>query len=324
MITRFASFASCPSGTGSRTWVRGHAWAIVSLAGVFLALLTTVSGCDNTDLVIPSLKPLPIADARVLRNGQAINAQMDGGLAALTFPFTGAPVTVTLDGSHSYSPDGTIVTYRWFSGTLADGGTERTDDAGVLLRWVPPGAPPNWPGDAERPQVSLGEGIWSFVLWVVDSQGAISAPSTIAVTIGMVTNPAVQQCADAVVDTESASCRQCVCMQSDMCRAAVVMTACDQTCWNLVNCVAAKCPDFTAMAAKMDYSCLTSSCSAYVSGSTAATPVAPCFNPCTSECASGSGDGGSGSGDGGSAPGDGGSVPADGAPDATMAGGSDE
>ena len=99
----------------------------------------------------------------------------------------------------------------------------------------------------------------------MDSQGAVSVPSTLTVTVGMVTNPAVQQCADAVVDTESASCRQCVCTQSDMCRAAVVMTACDQTCWNLVNCVAAKCPDFTAMAAKMDYSCLTSSCSAYVS-----------------------------------------------------------
>ncbi len=325
MSSRFASLPSCPSETGSRTRVRGRVWAIVSLAGAFLALLTTVSGCDKTDLVIPPLKQIPIADARVLRNGQSINGQMDGGLAALTFPFTGTPVTVTLDASHSYSPDGTIVTYRWLSGTLApEGGTERPDEGGVLLRWVPPGAPPNWPGDAERPQVSLGEGIWSFELWVVDSQGAISAPSTITVTIGMVTNPAVQQCADAVVDTEPASCRQCVCTQSDMCRAAVIMTACDQTCWNLVNCVAAKCPDFTAMAAKMDYSCLTASCSAYVSGSTAATPVAPCFNACTSECASGSGDGGSAPGDGGSVPGDGGSVSADGGRDATMAGGSDE
>ena len=91
----------------------------------------------------------------------------------------------------------------------------------MLHRWVPPGAPPNWPGDSVSPQVELGEGIWSFTLWVVDNEGAISAPSTITVTVGMVTNPAVQQCADAVVATESASCRQCVCMQGDMCRAAV-------------------------------------------------------------------------------------------------------
>ncbi len=310
MSTRFASLPSCLSETRTRMLVRARAWVVVSLAGVFLALLTNVSGCDNTDIVIPNLKPIPIADARVLRNGQSYNAQMDGGAAELMFPFTGTPVTVTLDGSHSYSPDGTIVAYHWFSGTLApEGGTELPDEGGVLLRWVPPGAPPNWPGDAEQPQVSLGEGIWSFELWVTDSQGAISDPSNITVTVGTVVNPAVQACAAAVVSTEPASCSQCVCNQSDMCRTAVIATACDQTCWNLINCIAAHCPDFTAMAAKMDYSCLTSMCAAYESGSTAATPVAPCFNACTSECTGGSGDGGSAPGDGGSLPGDGGSGP---------------
>jgi hypothetical protein len=311
MSNRFGSLPSCLSETRTRTRGRAPVWAVVSLAGVFLALLTTGSGCDNTDIVIPNLKPSPIADARVLRNGQSFNAQMDGGLAELTFPFTGTPVTVTLDGSHSYSPDGTIVAYHWFSGTLApEGGTELPNEGGVLLRWVPPGAPPNWPGDAEQPQVSLGEGIWSFDLWVVDSQGATSDPSTITVTVGTVVNPAVQACAAAVVSTEPASCSQCVCMQSDACRTAVVATACNQACWNLINCIAAHCPDFTAMAAKMDYSCLTSMCSAYESGSTAATPVAPCFNACTSECTSGSGDGGAAGPDGSS--GDGGAARPDG------------
>jgi hypothetical protein len=313
MSTRFASLPSCPSETRTHTRVRARVWMVVSVVGVFLALLTNVSGCDNTDLVIPNLKPIPTADARVIRNGQSFNAQMDGGLAELTFPFSGTPVTVTLDGSHSSSPDGTIVSYRWLSGTLADGGTERADEGGVLLRWVPPGAAPNWPGDAEQPQVSLGEGIWSFELWVTDSQGATSEPSTITITVGMVVDPAVGMCAAAVVPTEPASCAHCVCMQSDKCRAAVVATACDQTCWNLINCVAAKCPDFAAMAAKSDYSCLTSMCSAYESGSTGATPVTPCFNACTSECM--------GSGDGGSAPGDAASAPEDGGSNDSMAGG---
>jgi hypothetical protein len=281
-------------------------WAVVALAGVFLALLPTAS-CDSTDLIIPDLKPLPTADARVIRNGQSINAQTEGGLAELTFPFSGTPVPITLDGSHSSSPDGTIVAYHWFSGTLApEGGTELPNEGGVLHRAAPPGAPPNWPGDAEQPQVSLGEGIWSFVLWVVDSQGAISEPSTITVTVGMVTNPAVQQCADAVVQTESPSCRQCLCMQGAMCQTAVVATACDQTCWNLVNCIAAHCPNFAAMA-KMnppDYSCLTGNCSAYLAGSTAATPVAPCFNACMSECTGSASDGGSGGGDASTTSGD--------------------
>jgi hypothetical protein len=286
---------------------RARATAGSARAGLGLALLAAVSYCGR-DLDINPTNQSPIADARIIRDGQSIDGQTDGAAAALTFPFTGTPVPITLDGSHSHDPDGTIASYRWFSGTLApDGGTELPGEGGLLHRWVPPGAPTNWPGTSVSPKVDLGEGIWSFTLWVVDNEGAISAPSTITVTVGMVTNPVVQQCADAVVDTEPASCRQCVCMQSDMCRAAVIMSACDQTCWDLVNCVAAKCPDFTAMAAKMDYSCLTSSCSAYVGGSTGATPVAPCFNACTSECTSTTGDGGSTTGDGGSAAGDGGS-----------------
>jgi hypothetical protein len=262
-------------------------------AGLGLALLAAGTQCGK-DLEINSTNQAPIADARIVRDGQSVNGQGDGGAAALTFPFTGTPVAVTLDASHSSDPDGTVASYRWLSGTLApEGGTELPGEGGVMHRWAPAGSPPNWPGDAVRPQVELGEGIWSFTLWVVDNEGAISAPSTITITVGMVTNPVVQQCADAVVDTESASCRQCLCMQGDMCRAAVVATACDQTCWNLVNCVAAHCPDFAAMAAKMDYSCLTASCAAYVSGSTGATPVAPCVNACTAECMSGAGDGGS-------------------------------
>jgi hypothetical protein len=281
-------------------------------AALGFVLLAAVSDCGR-DLSINPTNQIPIADARIIRNGQSTNGSGDGGAALLEFPFTGTPVSVTLDGSHSHDPDGTIASYRWLSGTLApDGGTDLPNEGGVLHRWVPPGEPSNWPGTSVSPQVELGMGAWSFTLWVVDNEGAISAPSTITVTVGMVTTPAVQQCADAVIATEPASCRQCVCSQGTKCAAAVIMSACDQTCWDLVNCVASHCPDFTAMAAKMDYSCLTASCSAYVAGATAATPVGPCFNACPTECMSGSADGGSVPSDGGSVPSDGASVPSDG------------
>jgi hypothetical protein len=262
------------------------------------------------------LNQLPIADARILRNGQSVNGQGDGGAALLTFPFSGTPVSVTLDGSQSHDPDGTITAYLWLSGTPApEGGAELPKEAGVEHRWIPPGAPVNWPGTSVSPKVDLGEGIWSFTLWVTDNEGAISAPSTITITVGMVTNPAVQMCADAVVQTEPESCRQCLCMQGAMCQTAVVATACDQTCWNLVNCIAAHCPNFAAMAKENppDYSCLTGNCSAYLAGSTGATPVAPCFNACMSECTGvTAGDGGSGGGDASTTAGDAGMTASDG------------
>jgi hypothetical protein len=227
-----------------------------------LALVAVASSCREDPLIKPA-NQIPIADARVIRDGMSINERMDGGAAALTYPFTGAPVAITLDGSNSYDTDGTIVTYRWLSGTLpgdagTEGGTPPPNDAGVVHRFTPPGEAATWPGEGMQRQVELGEGIWWFSLWVIDNDGAVSQPDAIKITIGAVVDPVVQQCADHVVSTE--------------------------TCWNLVNCVAANCPDFAAMAAKMDYSCLTANCSAYTGGSGGATPVAPCFNACPNDC----------------------------------------
>ena len=161
------------------------------------------------------------------------------------------------------------------------------------------GRGPRGGSQGARSQLELGQGTWSFSLWVTDNQGAVSQPDTITITVGV--DP-IKQCADNVLSTEPAACSQCLCSQSgtqgDMCRAAVTVDKCDQTCWNLVNCIAAMCPDFQAMAAKMppDYSCVTANCAAYIGGSTGATPVAPCFNACTNECMPGSGDGGGGGG----------------------------
>ncbi|HLK37873.1 MAG TPA: hypothetical protein VKU41_14025 [Polyangiaceae bacterium] len=267
-------------------------------AGILMVLsLEAAFGCRE-DPTVKTANQSPIADARVVRDGQSVSAKMDGGAALLTFDFTGAPVPLTLDASHSYDPDGTITAYRWLSGTLAPDGGTVLPDGGVELRWLPPDAAPDWPGNTAQPQVELGQGIWYFTLWVTDNQGAVSNPDTIKITIGNVVDPVVQQCADAVVSTEPEACRQCLCKQSDMCRAAVVATACDATCWNLVNCIAANCPNFAMMQAMGDYSCVTANCSAYTGGASGATPVAPCFSACTSECAGGPTDGGSSEGGG--------------------------
>jgi hypothetical protein len=277
--------------------------------GAVVMLLGAAFGCRE-DPTIKPLNQLPIADARVIRDGQSVNAKVDGGAALLTFDFTGTPVAITLDASHSHDPDGTITAYRWLSATPAgEGGAELPDEGGVELRWIPPDAAPDWPGTTVQPQIELGQGIWYFTLWVTDNLGAVSNPDTIKISIGNVVDPVVQQCADAVVSTEPEACRQCLCKQSDMCRTAVVATACDTTCWNLVNCIAANCPNFAMMAATGDYSCVTTNCAAYTGGSSGATPVAPCFNACTSQCAgaaSDGGGGGGGTGDGGGMGGDGG------------------
>ena len=82
---------------------------------------------------------------------------------------------MTLDGSASSDVDGKIVNYRWLSGTLVDGGTDRM---------VAEGQPGNWPEDQGKPKVILGEGVWAFTLWVTDDDGAVSVSDSIGVVIG--------------------------------------------------------------------------------------------------------------------------------------------
>src|SRR5262249_22092108 len=147
--------------------------------------------------------------------------------------------------------------------------------------WVPPGSPANWPGNTESPVVDLDKGIWSFSLWVVDDLGAISKPDTIKITVGSVVDPVVQQCADKVISTEPAAVRQCVCADDDMCSMAVTADKCDQSCWDLMKCVAAACPKFVMT---MDVACLTMNCSAFLAGVNGATPAAPCFAMCPNDC----------------------------------------
>jgi hypothetical protein len=159
------------------------------LRSAAVALTVTLSLSCADDPLIEAFNEVPIADAKVLVNGAAMEQTRDGSIAALAFPFTGQPVTVTLDGTSSHDLDGKVVGYRWLSGTrIPDAGIPRPWglDAGVAepyWRWDPAGEDPGWPSDVAAPTVQLGEGTWTFSLWVMDDRGAWSSPDSIRFTI---------------------------------------------------------------------------------------------------------------------------------------------
>jgi hypothetical protein len=195
--------------------------------------------------------------------------------------YAGSPVTVMLNGSASTDDDGVIQTYRWLSGDLAP-------DGGVGDRAVPAGAPANWPDDGMNPSVVLDQGRYRFSLWVTDDEGATSEPDTVEISVG---SDPVQECIAGVVPAVATACTTCMCGLDDMCRAQVVETACDATCWALIQCIGANCPDFAAMAAMADYSCLMANCMAQFTASqggatpAGATPAGACARRCPTECA---------------------------------------
>jgi hypothetical protein len=264
-----------------------------------LALSLAAIGCRNDPLIKPANRQ-PIAVAQVIKDGKPVDGATKDK-AMLTFPSNGQPVAVTLDATASFDPDGSIKSYRWLSGTPAP-------DGGMPPRVAITGLP----STASQPQLMLGEGDWTFDLWVGDNHGLLSDVDTISIHVGALVDP-VQECADKVVTTEPDACRTCLC-QTEKCRPLVTSDACDQTCWDLINCVASHCPNFAMMAMQSppDYSCLTMNCMAYIGGATGATPATPCFVACPDDCAGvpvggmSGGTGGMGGGTGGMGAGTGG------------------
>lgn len=243
----------------------------------FLALAILV-GCVQ-DPLIPNFNAIPVADAKVIsEKGESVDEKSDA--AGLTFAFAGAPVTVTLDGSSSRDANGEIRQYRWLSGTLAP-------DAGASeppARLVGSGQAADWPDDEEKPQVVLGEGMWTFTLWVVDDQGAVSDPDSVRITVGSSAG-AARECVATVLPTIAATCKQCVCEQSDACRQAANQSMCGEDCWGLVRCIRDNCPNF---AMTMDTACVTSNCASFIAnGRTGAAAIGGCVTSCADACASG-------------------------------------
>lgn len=138
------------------------------------ALCMLVSGCRQ-NYVDADNDRLPLAVAQAIdTTGKPVDSTVNGGLGPI-YPFTGEPVEVVLDGSDSSDIDGKIVGYRWLGTDIVDGGAGRK---------LPEGEEPGWPDDTKQPRVLLGEGRWSFSLWVTDDDGAISQPSAIHLIVG--------------------------------------------------------------------------------------------------------------------------------------------
>jgi hypothetical protein len=277
------------------------------VVGLFSLLsLVAASGCDPA-LGVPAGNRPPTADARVLG--------MDGQNAVVDYK--GAPVEITLDGTHSKDPEGPIKVYRWLSGTgkpgrggtagsaaAGRGGTAgsaaagSSGSAGVAAadedggtasgdgnRVVPAGAPEDWPDDVAQPKVTLSEGEYAFVLWVKDEKGVVSQPSTLKVTVRTPLDPAVQACVTKVYPEISSSCKACVCGVNEMCQTTLTTaTVCDATCWGLISCIATKCPGYAAN--PTDTSCLVAMCSDVLGGAAGARMAGPCVTPCAAQCRS--------------------------------------
>jgi hypothetical protein len=244
----------------------------------FMAL-AILAGCVQ-DPLIPTYNALPIADAKVINAmGESIDEKSDA--AGLTFAFDGTPVTITLDASASHDSNGEIRQYRWLSGTLAP-------DAGPAkppARLVGPDQAADWPADEQQPKVELGEGMWTFTLWVIDDQGAVSDPDTVRITVGSSAG-AARECVPTVLPSVGASCKQCLCEQSDACRQAANQSMCGDDCWSLVRCIRDNCPNF---AMTMDTACVTTNCAPFIAnGRTGAAAIGGCVTSCADACASGS------------------------------------
>ena len=269
-------------------------------------LAALCAACSDNPVIPDEPNRRPVADARIRVDGKALDEHVDGGAEALKVPLAAGTdsVEVTLDATKSTDADGKVTTYRWLSATsVPDGGIgalsymmgETVKNAGG--RYVPEselGAAPgarkgvaDWPEDVERPKVELGEGAWSFSLWVTDDDGAISNPDTITILVGEAASgggPEVAACVADVLSTVPEACSTCLC-GIESCRATVVESACNADCWGLIQCIGAMCPDFASMAAMMDFSCVTTNCSAFLAGATAATPAGMCIRMCPAECA---------------------------------------
>jgi hypothetical protein len=267
----------------------------MSFAKLFRAALMTSAllGCvENPNVKTPN--DAPLAKAEIVGSAGAV-VDKKAADDVRTFALNGAAsVEVQLVGDGSTDDHDDIVRYRWLSAASAEPGTRR----------IPEGQAADWPPDEARPKVTLTEGTWMFTLWVEDGEGVVSLPDTITVIAGAPTPPdmgaagaaappdpaAVMMCADQVVDGVARPCAECLC-GIESCRPMVMESGCDATCWALIQCIGANCPDFAAMAATMDYSCLTTNCmaeyTASMGGTTpmGATPAGACARMCPDDCA---------------------------------------
>ncbi len=238
------------------------------------------AGCVNPGYV-DDPNAVPVALARVVGpDGVATTAMV-------TFPFSGQPVAVTLDGAGSTDADGRVASYHWIASNPMMPMEPRMN-----LR-------------VASPQVSLGQGTWTFSLWVTDEKGKVSRPDTVTFVVGTPTAPmggaggasggaggaggaagggalTAEMCVGMMAAAVPMECKACVCA-IDSCRSMVIESACDATCWALLACIGMNCPD--APTSCIPTTCLTQYM-AYTAGPTpaGATPAGACATMCPDAC----------------------------------------
>ena len=132
---------------------------------VFQLTVTDNSGITATDVVKVTVNAAPVNIPPVADAGPDQTVEL--------------PVTVTLDGSASYDPDGSIVKYDWIQISGA-GGVAITNSSA-----------------AKASVYGLEPGVYIFQLTVTDNQGA-SSSATVTITVSATTGTVV---ADAGADT---------------------------------------------------------------------------------------------------------------------------
>ncbi|MDD9935945.1 MAG: hypothetical protein OXT09_20205 [Myxococcales bacterium] len=217
----------------------------ISLAS--LALTCMLAGCLEDDTL--RVNVTPVANA-----GEDQALEPDGDF-----------VTVTLDGSGSSDDDGTIVEYRWLNVQAAD--------AGAVY-----GRGDVDPEDVEKPEVELGRGSHTFVLWVTDDAGDTSAPDRVTVAVG---GDPVMECIDNTVqevkDAISDPCVACACDGGEGCAEAI--PGCEEDCWALIECIAVNCPTDADPT-----NCAIDNCAESLGGATQAQAAGPCLIACPDDC----------------------------------------
>jgi hypothetical protein len=149
---------------------------------------------------LPYSNKLPIAVINVMLGGEMIDVKAP-------IDFSGAPVTITLDGASSTDPDGSVTDYRWMrtdvSGSArraaAGGSAAPPDTAGAGGARAGSGAgagaggsilapPPAFvadPAPGVTSEVVLSEGgKYRFTLWVTDNKGVVGKPTSVTLQVG--------------------------------------------------------------------------------------------------------------------------------------------
>jgi hypothetical protein len=145
-----------------------YAWTLVSTPAGSAAVLSSATvakptfvadkpGSYKAQLIVSNGSQSSPAATVTITSQNAVPLANAGADQNVTLPYGQTVVSVTLDGSASSSPNGSIATYSW-AGTPT-------------------------PGATAKPSLSLSSGSYTFTLTVTDSSGVTSAPVSTHVTV---------------------------------------------------------------------------------------------------------------------------------------------